>query len=177
MNRAMSSLLVILAAFVATPCMGFAPMHNAGRMIASVPPTLNNYVVLGASPLDAMDFVTNNGAVDVDALVASSSVLLSETEAWVQPLSMVLGPFLNFFSFAMLCRIVLSWYPTANVNEVPFNIIVWPTEPLLRLLKGSVPPAFGVDITPVVWLGLFSFMSEILLGQQGLLTMKMKYGI
>jgi YggT family protein len=76
-----------------------------------------------------------------------------------------------------LCRIVLSWYPTANVNELPFNLIVWPTEPLLRLVRGSVPPAFGVDITPVVWLGLFSFMNEILLGQQGLLTMKIKYGI
>jgi YggT family protein len=34
-----------------------------------------------------------------------------------------------------------------------------------------------VDITPVVWLGLFSFMNEIFLGQQGLLTMKVKYGI
>jgi len=90
---------------------------------------------------------------------------------------LVLGPFLNFFSFAMLCRIVLSWYPTANINELPFNLIVWPTEPFLRLLRGSVPPAFGVDITPVVWLGLFSFMNEIFLGQQGLLTMKMKYGI
>ena len=78
---------------------------------------------------------------------------------------------------AMLCRIVLSWYPKANANEVPFNIIVWPTEPLLRLVRGSIPPAFGVDITPVVWLGLFSFMNEIFLGQQGLLTMKMKYGI
>ena len=78
---------------------------------------------------------------------------------------------------SQLCRIVLSWYPTANVNELPFNLIVWPTEPLLRLVRGSVPPAFGVDITPVVWLGLFSFMNEILLGQQGLLTMKIKYGI
>jgi len=81
------------------------------------------------------------------------------------------------FVLSQLCRIVLSWYPTANINELPFNLIVWPTEPFLRLLRGSVPPAFGVDITPVVWLGLFSFMNEIFLGQQGLLTMKMKYGI
>ncbi|KAL7526785.1 hypothetical protein ACHAWF_001909 [Thalassiosira exigua] len=102
---------------------------------------------------------------------------ISETEAWVQPLSLVLGPSLNFFSFAMLCRIVLSWYPSANINEFPFNLIVWPTEPLLRLVRGSIPPAFGVDVTPVVWLGLFTFVNEILLGQQGLLTMKMKYGI
>lgn len=109
MNRATSSLLAILAAFVAEPCMGFAPTLNAGRMIASVSPTLNNNVVLGASPLDAMDLVTNSaGAVDVNALVASSSLLLSETEAWVQPLSMVLGPFLNFFSFAMVSEIMFS---------------------------------------------------------------------
>ncbi len=109
MNKATSSLLAILAAFVAEPCMGFAPTHNAGRMVASVSPALNNHVVLGASPLDAMDIVTNNaGVVDVNALVASSSVLLSETEAWVQPLSMVLGPFLNFFSFAMVSWILFS---------------------------------------------------------------------
>ena len=76
-----------------------------------------------------------------------------------------------------LCRIVLSWYPNFNVNEFPYSIVVWPTEPLLRLVRGTVPPAFGVDITPVVWLGIFSFVNEILLGQQGLLTMKMKYGI
>ena len=68
-----------------------------------MPSTLNHHVVLGASPLDALDLVTNSaGAVDVDALVVSSSVLLSETEAWVAPLSNVLGPFLNFFSFAMV---------------------------------------------------------------------------
>jgi YggT family protein len=60
---------------------------------------------------------------------------------------------------------------------VPFNVVVWSTEPLLGLLWGSVPPAFGVDITPVIWLELFFFMNEIFLGQQGLLTMKMKYGI
>ena len=85
--------------------------------------------------------------------------------------------YLKNISLYQLGRIVLSWYPTANINELPFNLIVWPTEPFLRLVRGSIPPAFGVDITPVVWLGIFSFVNEILLGQQGLLTMKMKYGI
>jgi len=114
---------------------------------------------------------------DAPSAVAASSVVLAETEPWVQPLSSVLGPFLNVFSFAMLCRVVISWYPTTNVNELPFNLVVWPTEPLLRAIRGVIPPAFGVDITPIVWLAVFSFFNEILLGQQGLLTMKMKYGI
>jgi predicted thioredoxin/glutaredoxin len=114
MNKPMSSLLAILVAFAATTLpamvMGFAPMHQAGRMIATVPSTLrsNQVAVLGASPVDAVDYLTNSGtsAMDANALlnVVSSSVLLSETEAWVQPLSAVLGPFLNFFSFAMVSR-------------------------------------------------------------------------
>ena len=108
MNKSLFSLLLALVAFFAAPCLGFAPMHNTGTLTASVTQALNNHAVLQASPLDSMDFVTNSGtsAVDVDALanLVSSSVLLSETEAWVQPLSAVLGPFLNFFSFAMVSR-------------------------------------------------------------------------
>jgi len=106
-----------------------------------------------------------------------TNMLLAETEPWVQPLYSVLDPFFNLFSFAMLCRVVLSWYPTTNLNELPFNLVAWPTEPLLRAIRNAIPPAFGVDITPIVWLGLFSFLHEILVGQQGLLTMKIKYGI
>jgi len=111
------------------------------------------------------------------APAASSGILLAETEAWVQPTALVLGPFLNFMSFAMLCRVVASWYPETNLNKLPWSIVAWPSEPLLRLVKGVIPPAFGVDITPVFWLAIFTFFNEILLGQQGLLVMKMKYGI
>jgi YggT family protein len=77
----------------------------------------------------------------------------------------------------MLARVVLSWYPNTKVSDFPWIIVAVPTEPLLRAIKGVVPPAFGVDITPIVWLGFFTFVNEILLGQQGLLTMKLKYGI
>lgn len=108
---------------------------------------------------------------------SSNSLLLAETEPWVQPLANVLDPFLNLMSFAMLTRVVLSWYPTMNVKELPWILVVLPTEPLLRAARGVVPPAFGVDITPIVWLGVFTFIHEILLGQQGLLILKLQYGI
>ena len=115
-------------------------------------------------PSNAVDAVTN-------------SMLLAETEAWVQSIALVLDPFLNLMSFAMLARVVLSWYPETKQTDFPWILLVVPTEPLLRLVKGVVPPAFGVDITPVFWLAIFTFVHEILLGQQGLLTMKIKYGI
>lgn len=109
--------------------------------------------------------------------VASSSMSLAETEPWVQPFASFLDPFLNFLSFAMLARVVLSWYPEQKETEMPWILVTIPTEPLLRIVKGSIPPAFGVDITPVFWVAVTTFIHEILLGQQGLLTMKIKYGI
>ena len=106
-----------------------------------------------------------------------STFLLAATEAWVQPAIYFLDPSLNLMSFAMLARVVLSWYPDTQVKDLPWSLVVIPTEPFLKMVKGVVPPAFGVDITPVFWLAIFTFIHEILLGQQGLLTMKLKYGI
>lgn len=107
----------------------------------------------------------------------STSMMLSATELWVQPVVFVLDPFLNLMSLAMLARVVVSWYPEFKLTEGPVAILTFVTEPLLRAVKGFVPPAFGVDITPVFWVAVFTFVHEILLGQQGLLTMKIKYGI
>lgn len=122
--------------------------------------------------------VTSNNMIPIGVEEAvSSSMVLAETEAWVQPTAAILDPVLNILSFAMLCRVVISWYPQTNVNEAPFNFVVWPTEPLLKVTRNVVPPAFGVDISPIVWLGIFTFLHEIFLGQQGLFTLKLKYGI
>jgi len=109
--------------------------------------------------------------------ISSTQLLLSETEPWVQPVASVLDPFLNVMSLAMLVRVVLSWYPTTKITDVPWIFAVIPTEPLLKSVRGVIPPAFGVDITPIFWVAVFTFVHEILLGQQGLLTMKIKYGI
>jgi YggT family protein len=34
-----------------------------------------------------------------------------------------------------------------------------------------IPAIGGVDITPIIWVGIFSLIREMLLGQQGILTM------
>ncbi|MBD2493193.1 YggT family protein [Nostoc sp. FACHB-280] len=82
-----------------------------------------------------------------------------------------LGPLLGVMTFLFIFRIVLTWYPQADLNKLPFNLIAWPTEPFLVPLRKLVPPIGGVDITPIIWVGIFSLLREILLGQQGLITM------
>ncbi|CDP04629.1 unnamed protein product [Coffea canephora] len=83
----------------------------------------------------------------------------------------ILGPFLSAFSFLFILRIIMSWYPKLPVEKFPYFIAYAPTEPLLIPTRRLIPPLGGVDVTPVVWFGLISFLNEILVGPQGLLVL------
>jgi YggT family protein len=80
---------------------------------------------------------------------------------------------LGLMTFLFIIRIVLTWYPQVELQKFPFNLIAIPTEPFLAPSRKLIQPLGGVDITPVIWVGIFSFVREILLGQQGLLTMSL----
>ncbi|KAK6123424.1 hypothetical protein DH2020_042847 [Rehmannia glutinosa] len=82
-----------------------------------------------------------------------------------------LGPFLSAFGFLFILRIVMSWYPKLPVEKFPYVIAYAPTEPLLVQTRKLIPPLGGVDVTPVVWFALLSFLNEILVGPQGLLVL------
>ena len=82
-----------------------------------------------------------------------------------------LSLFLGLMILLFILRIVLTWYPQVDLNKLPFNLVAWPTEPLLKPLRKIVSPIGGVDITPVIWVGILTLLREILLGQQGLITM------
>lgn len=85
--------------------------------------------------------------------------------------SLSLGLLLGLMTFLFIFRIVLTWYPQLDLNRFPFNVVAWPTEPFLIPLRKIVPPIGGVDITPIIWVGIFSLVRELLIGQQGLLTL------
>ena len=85
--------------------------------------------------------------------------------------SLGLGLLLGLMSLLFIFRIVLTWYPQADLNQMPFKLVALPTEPFLALTRKIVPPLGGVDITPIIWFGIFSLARELLLGQQGILTM------
>lgn len=86
-------------------------------------------------------------------------------------LSWGLGLLLGLMTFLFIFRIVLTWYPQVNQKRFPFNLVIWPTEPFLAITRKIVPPVGGVDITPIIWVGIFSLLREMLLGQQGILRM------
>jgi YggT family protein len=85
--------------------------------------------------------------------------------------SFCLGVILGILTFLFIFRIVLTWYPQMEMTKFPWNIVYLPTEPFLAPTRKIIAPLGGVDITPIVWVGIVTLIREILLGQQGLLTM------
>ncbi len=89
-------------------------------------------------------------------------------------LGWTLGIILGLMTLLFILRIVLTWNPQVDLNSFPFNIIAWPTEPFLIPVRQLIPPLGGVDISPIIWVGICTLLREILLGQQGLITMTLK---
>jgi YggT family protein len=100
-------------------------------------------------------------------------------EAWavlrlvLPPLHLLLGLLLAAWTLLFLFRIVLTWYPQVDLSKGVMRIVAIPTEPLLAVTRRLVAPIGGVDVTPVIWVGLISLVREILVGQQGLITQVM----
>lgn len=88
--------------------------------------------------------------------------------------SLILGIVLGIMTFLFIFRIILTWYPQVNLSSLPFSLVALPTEPFLAPTRKIIPPLGGVDISPIIWVGIFSLIREILLGQQGLITMAMR---
>ncbi|MDM7937959.1 MAG: YggT family protein [Cyanobium sp. CZS 48M] len=86
----------------------------------------------------------------------------------------VLALALAAWTLLFLFRIVLTWYPQVDLNRGAMRLIGWPTEGLLRVSRRLIPSIGGVDVTPVIWVGLISLLRELVVGQQGLLTQVMR---
>ena len=83
---------------------------------------------------------------------------------------LLLGLLLSVWTLAFLIRIILTWYPQVNLDKGFWILLGFPTEPILAMTRKLIAPIGGVDVTPVIWVGLISLTRELLVGQQGILT-------
>ncbi|MGB2925908.1 MAG: YggT family protein [Limnothrix sp.] len=93
---------------------------------------------------------------------------------WLLATNIALNLLLGAMTLLFIFRIVLTWYPQAELNKFPFSLIAIPTEPLLAPTRKVIAPIGGIDISPVIWVGIVTLLREILLGQQGLLVMLLR---
>lgn len=99
--------------------------------------------------------------------------LLSLVRPALPGVHLLLGLLLSGWTLLFLFRIVLTWYPQVDLRQGPWRLVGAPTEPLLALTRRLVAPIGGVDVTPVIWVGLVSLLRELLVGQQGLISQVM----
>ncbi|MEB3199825.1 MAG: YggT family protein [Synechococcaceae cyanobacterium] len=91
-------------------------------------------------------------------------------------LHLLLGLLLAAWGLLFLARIVLTWYPELDLHKGVLRLVGAPTEPVLAPTRRMIQPIGGVDVTPVIWVGLVSLVRELLVGQQGLITQLMQRG-
>ena len=97
--------------------------------------------------------------------------MISLLKDYLQILDVTLGIFLSFLTIVFLIRLILTWYPKVSLNKGFWLLISLPTNSVLNITRKFIPPIGGVDIGPVIWIGLISFLREILVGQQGIIKL------
>ena len=99
--------------------------------------------------------------------------MISLLKNYLQILDITLGIFLSFLTIVFLIRLILTWYPKVDINKGLWLLISIPSSSILNLTRKLIPPIGGVDVGPVIWIGIISFIREILVGQQGLIKLAM----
>ena len=95
----------------------------------------------------------------------------------LQILDVSLGIFLSYLTLVFLIRLILTWYPKIDLNKGYWLLISIPTNSILNSTRKLIPPIGGVDVGPVIWIGVVSFLREILVGQQGLIKLALHANI
>ena len=103
--------------------------------------------------------------------------MISLFQNYLPLLDITLGVFLSFLTLVFLIRLILTWYPKIDLNKGFWLLIAIPTNSILNLTRKLIPPIGGVDVGPVIWIGIISFLREILVGQQGLIKLAIQNAI
>ena len=89
----------------------------------------------------------------------------------LQILDICLGISLSYLTVVFLIRLILTWYPKIELNKGLWLFISIPSSYILNYTRKLIPPIGGVEVGPVIWIGIISFLREILVGQQGLIKL------
>ena len=90
---------------------------------------------------------------------------------YLQIIDVILGISLTYLTIVFLIRLILTWYPKIDLSKGLWLFISIPSSSILNLTRKLIPPIGGVDVGPVIWIGVISFLREILVGQQGIIKL------
>ena len=70
-----------------------------------------------------------------------------------------------FYYILLILRIFLTWIPSIDWMQQPFNWLRSITDPFLNIFRGFIPPIGGVlDISPVIAIILLQLLQGFVVG-------------
>ncbi len=58
--------------------------------------------------------------------------------------------FSQFYTFLLIARVLLTWFPTIEWSSQPFAALSQITDPYLNLFRNIIPPLGGIDLSPIL---------------------------
>ena len=62
----------------------------------------------------------------------------------------VLGQTLSIYSFLLIIRILLTWFPGIDWSNGILSALCSITDPYLNIFRGIIPPIGGIDISSIL---------------------------
>ena len=79
----------------------------------------------------------------------------------------VLASTAQIFSFLLLIRVLLTWFPSIDWNNGALSALCSLTDPYLNIFRGIIPPIGGFDISSILAFLLLNVIQQALGGVAG----------
>jgi YggT family protein len=73
-----------------------------------------------------------------------------------------LATFVSLYSYLLITRVLLTWFPTVDWSNQPFAALSQISDPYLNLFRSIIPPLGGMDFSPILAFLALNIVSGIL---------------
>ncbi len=78
-------------------------------------------------------------------------------------LTRTLVTFITIYSYMIIIRVLLTWFPNINWLAPPFSVLSQLTDPYLKVFRSIIPPLGGsIDISPILAILLLQLLRGLL---------------
>lgn len=77
-----------------------------------------------------------------------------------------LNTFILVYTYLLIARVLLTWFPTINWYNQPFSALSQITDPYLNVFRSFIPPLGGIDISPMLAILLLQVVGGLIGGLQ-----------
>ncbi|MCW9683177.1 YggT family protein [Dolichospermum planctonicum UHCC 0167] len=68
----------------------------------------------------------------------------------------------QFYSYLLIIRVLLTWFPTVDWSSQPFAALSQISDPYLNLFRSIIPPLGGMDFSPILAFLALNIVGDLL---------------